>query len=440
MTETANRLQYDLTAGTPVPAEGILDGSGHSRDPAATLAALRGIGQDGWKRFLTGVLASERQRISGRAAASAETARWDDSTEIGDDGIGFDSLARMELSAVLNQRLGLSQTGVEDYLLVHTRLGDWARLLEEHFIQYPSDRTPLLGFSTSGSTGDPKEISHSAAALLNEVMGIVANAGSVRRVVSLVPCHHIYGFLFGLLLPSALGVAVLDRTRVPPTSVLDKAEPGDLIVATPFHWGMIAADGPAVPPGVQALSSGAPSKPAQWAMARKRGMAAMIEIYGSTETSGVGMRTDCNAPFDLLPHLVRNGDRIGTSGGVVLPLQDRLDWCSTRQFRPKGRLDGAIQIGGVNVIPSSVAGILSENPEVADVVVRPEDTLNGRLKAFVVPQGEDNEPTNLEANLRAAMAARLPAAARPVSYTFGSALPRNDMGKLADWAISQGDG
>jgi 4-coumarate--CoA ligase len=113
-----------------------------------------------------------------------------------------------------------------------------------------------------------------------------------------------------------------------------------------------------------------------------------------------------------------------------------LRWCGERSFRPDGRIDAAVQVGGVNVFPAYVADVLRMHPQVADASVRLMRADEGaRLKAFVVPRAEDADADALARDLDAFAAARLHAPERPAAYTFGARLPRQASGKAADWII-----
>ena len=116
-------------------------------------------------------------------------------------------------------------------------------------------------------------------------------------------------------------------------------------------------------------------------------------------------------------------------------IQDRLSWPEARQFHVGGRHDDAVQVGGTNVFPSRVRQVLLDHPQVLDAAVRLMSPGEGtRLKAFIVPQpGADVDA--LRAELWAWSEARLSAAARPKAYRFDAQLPRNAMGKLADWPV-----
>jgi 4-coumarate--CoA ligase len=77
--------------------------------------------------------------------------------------------------------------------------------------------------------------------------------------------------------------------------------------------------------------------------------------------------------------------------------------------------------------------VLRQHPDVLAVAVRPDTTLaEPRLKAFVVPR--DGVDTGLmEAALRRFCADRLSTPERPVSFSFGAALPSGALGKDSDW-------
>jgi acyl-coenzyme A synthetase/AMP-(fatty) acid ligase len=105
-----------------------------------------------------------------------------------------------------------------------------------------------------------------------------------------------------------------------------------------------------------------------------------------------------------------------------------------RRFTVGARADGAVQVGGVNVHPAAVAARLAQHPGVRDAAVRlmrPDE--GSRLKAFVVPIDPAADPEPLRAALAAWIDAQLPAAERPRALSFGAELPRNPMGKPADW-------
>ena len=168
----------------------------------------------------------------------------------------------------------------------------------------------------------------------------------------------------------------------------------------------------------------------------------MIEIYGASETAGIGFRRDAADAFALLPRWQRGIDEdtlIELETGNQYPLSDHLKWTGATHFQPLGRRDGAIQVGGINVFPGSIAERLQQLPNIAAAAVRLMSPAEGtRLKAFIVPSDNSITPDELAAFLHTWCAKHLSAAERPKAFSFGPALPRNATGKLCDWVIGQG--
>lgn len=356
-----------------------------------------------------------------------------DALAVEEGDLGFDSLSRLELILRVNRFFGLHSSGVDDYLLVQRRIGDWISLLEKHF--EIREGSVDFTFATSGSTGSPKQVTHSIETLDQEINAFVdgplVHLGDESRILALVPPHHIYGFLFTCLLPSRAGLEAVDLTHRSPGSVFRQAQGGDLVVATPHLWSRLADFGERFAPGVRGTTSGGPSTPATWAIRERSNLLQLIEVFGSTETAGVGYRTEPEAPFTLLTHLKRSGSEVQRlRNRTPLDLQDRLNWTADREFEVDGRLDDVIQIAGVNVSPAHVEVTLRSIPGVAEVAVRAGET---GLRAYVVPKTGERGNPSWEELFRKEMRTRLDPVARPTSLAFGEALPRSAMGKLADW-------
>ncbi len=351
-----------------------------------------------------------------------------DAVLIGEAELGLDSLDRLDLVARMNRAFGLDVTGIEDYLLIRRTVGDWVNLVGVHFDKVRGDG--LLGFATSGSTGEPRVVKHRLAALESEVAALIDSLGldcsSDRRVLAMVPPHHIYGFLWTVLLPCRGNLEVVDFSKALPSALFRSARPGDIVVATPFIWERIARGESVLRVDMLGVSSGAPTTEATWAAASQLGIERFMEVYGATETGGIGIRTGKEKDFSLLPDLeVRDGGlwRLDTR----LDLQDNLDWVSDRTFRVAGRKDRVIQVAGVNVNLALLRHRLLEATGADDAAVRLADD---RLKAFIVV------PERQEASARDAVHAllkQLPAPERPVEISFGAALPRSVTGKSVAW-------
>lgn len=400
--------------------------------------------RDALGRVVRDLLAGEFARLRPGVSSPAGGTPWPETFPLGPDGVGADSLDLLQLASALNEALHLHRSGIEDYLLVRRTVGDWLDVCEAALGRFDG----ALSFRTSGSTGEGKRCEHPLAALEEEADALAAllSAGPAipRRIVSVVPAHHIYGFLFTVLVPNRLGIPVVDGRAASPGGLAARLEPGDLVVAHPDWWGALLRSGAGLPDGVTGTSSTAPCPPDTAHGARRLGLVRLVEVFGSSETAGLGWRESPDAPFRPFPWW-----RFGEEGtvtrrlvdGTVLSatLQDRLVH-SDEGFRPSGRLDTVVQVGGVNVSLAAVQAHLAGHPDVEAVVVRlmrPEE--GTRLKAFIVPARNAPPQEDLCRRLTSWIEATLPAPQRPRALAIGPALPVNAMGKPRDWSVaSQG--
>ncbi|MFC5460660.1 AMP-binding enzyme [Massilia niabensis] len=356
--------------------------------------------------------------------------------------LGADSLDLMGAGTALGDLLGFGRSGMMDALLGRPLLAGWVEAARTSLAGHDAE----LVFRTSGSSGAPKRCTHSLASLWREVDALARLVPGRRRMLSAVPAHHIYGFLFTVLLPQAgrEALPVLDLRAQSPASLAAWLEPGDLVVAHPDFWAQVAALGPEFPPDVTGVTSTAPC-PDAVAQALAGGGLRLLQVYGSSETAGVGWRDAAAEPYRLFPYWRRTDidntlERDGAGGVERQALQDRLVWSGPDRFVPNGRIDSAVQVGGTNVFPVYVAEVLAMHPGVAECVVRPMRPDEGtRLKAFVVPKAGAHDATALRVTLSSWIGERLAPAECPAAYSFGSALPRQPSGKLTDWIIDAWD-
>ena len=353
-----------------------------------------------------------------------------------DEGdLGADSLSRLQLAERIADQFDLRRLGREDLLLAKRDLGSWLDLAAESWSQGP-DR---FVFHSSGSQGKPKRVVHAAEHLWAEARVLALHLPGRRRIVSLVPAHHIYGFIFTVLLPRALSVPVLDLSAEGAGALARHLAPRDLVVAVPAVWRYLAAALADVPKGVAGTSSAAPLDAATaQALVAETGFARIVEIYGSSETAGIGLRDEPNQPFQLLETWA-SGDAVAddthtlvcAADGARITAPDHLRWEGPRHLVPTGRLDGAVMIGGVTVHPDAVARKLASRPGVRAARVRPSGS---RLKALLVPEANADWAA-VKQDVRAWAETALSPAERPTAYTLADAVPRDSMGKETDWSL-----
>jgi len=351
-----------------------------------------------------------------------------DSLRLSQSSLSIDSVELVYLSGLFADAVGLRHYQLEDLLLASPSVEGWAELLERAL----HSGLPQWGFYTSGTEGKPKLIMHPLAHLIEEVSFLAEHflTFGIERVVSLVPSHHIYGFLWSILFPQ-----LFQKDVVHSRPNFSQFQNKDLILTTPFLI-KLWKDRELLPPeNSLILVSTAPFEPelAEWLDLNER---RWLEIYGSTETAGIGFRQRASDGFELFPYWkVNDSPNDGTfliRNGTSHPLPDQVD-VKGNTIRPLGRRDGALAIGGVNVYPQRVQRLLESFPGVAQAFVRTCERDDGlRLKAWIVP--EPNQDMNyLEKTLRDYCSKNLLSVEQPVRFTFGDQPPFNAYGKLQDW-------
>ncbi|MEM7621054.1 MAG: AMP-binding protein [Pseudomonadota bacterium] len=396
-------------------------------------------------RLFAALLVEELQVQTGRSVSVEESAQWGPETRINEEGIGFDSLARIDFAVKLNKYFHLHEVGAEDYLLLKPTLGEWCEIIE-HSLSIKSER---ITFHTSGSTGDPKPCTHHISALAQEVEFLASLFPNRKRLVAFVPAHHIFGFLFTVLLPQKLKLDVVDARGWGPGVWPKKIVSGDLIIATPYLWDGLAKMCDTFPGDLIGVTSTAPMPADLKSALQQKGLHNLFEIYGSSETAGVGYRTFDQTFYTLFPDWDRGNNArsliktIDGDGPQTMTLNDEITWHEGHEadkgnyFQVGKRNDNAIQIGGVNVFPDRVKVCLNEHPSISECVVRPMtrqgDEARKRLAAFIVLKEGCDDQELARRNITAYCQQHLSAPERPNHLTFGTQLPKNEFGKDIDW-------
>ncbi|MEM1422899.1 MAG: AMP-binding protein [Planctomycetota bacterium] len=367
-----------------------------------------------FERVVASLLASELHAVRRGGFERGERVRWGSDTPVSGGEIGVDSLELIGVATAISDFFGLHAIGIEDRLLVDRTIGGWAALVADA----TENGCETLAFRTSGTSGEPKRIEHRLGSLRAEARFFAERFAGVERVVALVPAHHLYGFVHTVLVPEALGVGVADREFALRTGVVRGLRGGDLVVATPFVWEELRTLGIGIPPGVRGVSSGAPIDEETWRGVLALGLDGLTDVYGSTEAGAIGCRTEPGGRFTPVDEeKARASD------------QDTLEWDADGAFVVAGRADDCVQVGGVNVSRSLVAGTIRAHPDVSRCVTGLEgEGADARLCAHVVPVGGVDRAALVE-SLRAYARESLPAPERPAVYVVVDALETGAMGK-----------
>jgi 4-coumarate--CoA ligase (photoactive yellow protein activation family) len=362
-------------------------------------------------------------------------------TPLSEGVLGLDSVGVLSAAGRINSFFHLYETGTEDSLLRAKTVGQWVDQVQAAL----RDAVAAVCFRTSGSTGVPKEVHHRLEWLQQEAEYLGRLFADRKRVISLVSPKHIYGFLLSGMLPDTLGVPVLDGRRFNARTWTKELQSDDLVIGYPEYWRFVERSVPAVTDGVIGVSSTAPTPASLIRALQAKGFDRIVEIYGSTETAGVGYRDSPDQPFVLFPFWERAAESEGSDlrrldangeGRELAEVMDELEWVGDRAFRPLRRRDDAVQVGGTNVFPALIERRLIALPYIADAHVRLMRPSEGsRLKALVVPNVA--EPVHeVEQRLTAWIETNLSPPERPTAITLVREIPTDSMGKRADWDVS----
>lgn len=306
----------------------------------------------------------------------------------------------------------------------------------------PTPDDAALVLHTSGSSGEPLAVRKGAAQLLAEAGALVeAFALGGARVAPTVPAHHIYGLLWGVLVPLRSGGAFLRETPLHAETVAAalRRHALDVLVSAPAHLrGLLALEPGALPHLRRAISSGAPLPPATAAALSDAQGLVVTEVLGSTETGGIAWRDAPGADDGWTPlpgvrldvdegRLTVDAPWLDPGGPRPHRLADRGERLEGGRVRHLGRDDGVVKVAGKRVALLEVERALLALPGVSDaaVLALPGDEARGvELAALVVAPGRD------AAWLRAGLAAWLDPAAIPRRLVLLDALPRAATGKL----------
>ena len=298
---------------------------------------------------------------------------------------------------------------------------------------------------TSGSTGVPKGVELSAAALRHSARASLDRVGARpgERWLCCLPVTHV------------AGLAVLVRSLVSGTEpvLAERADAGTVAASGCAHVSLVptqlqrlllqaGAHGPTPLAGFSSVLLGGAATPAGLLDAARDACVPVVTTYGMTETCG-GCVYD-GVPLDGVRAEVRDDGRIWLSGPVLFsgyrggPRAPADGWFRTGdlglldtegRLAVRGRADDVINTGGHKVVPGEVVAALQSCPGVREVAVvgQPDPEWGERVVAVVVP-ADPADPPAAEL-LRRHVRERLPRYAIPSRVVMVGAVPMLPSGK-----------
>jgi O-succinylbenzoic acid--CoA ligase len=294
---------------------------------------------------------------------------------------------------------------------------------------------------TSGSTGAPKGVELSAAALRHSARASLERVGARPgdRWLCCLPVTHVAG-LAVLVRSLASGTEPVLADRADAETVTASGCAHVSLVPVQLQRLLLQAGAPLA--GFSSVLLGGAAAPADLLDAARDAGVPVVTTYGMTETCG-GCVYD-GVPLDGVRAEVRDEGRIWISGPVLFsgylrgPRAPADGWFRTGdlgaldaggRLRVRGRADDVINTGGHKVVPGEVAAALQACPGVRDaaVVGQPDPEWGERVVAAVVPADPDDPPA-LEM-LRSHVRERLPRYAIPSRVVMVDAVPMLPSGK-----------
>lgn len=331
----------------------------------------------------------------------------------------------------------------------------------------PIDARAALVACTSGSTGRPKGAMLSAGALAASADATHEVLGGPGVWVLALPAHHIAGLQVLLRsLRAGFDPVVVDvSTGFDPgdlPAAVDRLAdaPRSYISLVPGQLAKVLDPATGSPAAVAALTAfdavllgGAGTDPGLLAAAERAGIT-VVRTYGMSETAG-GCVYD-GLPLPGVSVDVDAEGRIWLAGPqLAVGYRDdpghrafsRPGWFRTDdagridpdgRLRIRGRLDAALTVGGLTVLPQEVERALTTHPAIAEAVVvgLADPRLGQRPVAVVVLRRDRPRPTT--AQLRAHVTAQLGAHSAPAGVTVVDALPELPGGKVDRRAVADG--
>jgi acyl-coenzyme A synthetase/AMP-(fatty) acid ligase len=296
---------------------------------------------------------------------------------------------------------------------------------------------------TSGSTGAPLPYRKTWGRLARCVRAgaprLGLSDGRSHVLIGTVPAQHMYGFESTVLLALMSGNCFCAERPFYPADIaaaVAAVPQPRVLVTTPVHLRALLASEIEMPPLDLVVSATAPlEQDLARAVEKKLHAAALLEIYGSTETGQIAIRrTAETATWRLWPEvrlIVSNGQAFVHGGHVeqVTAMQDVIEMTGDDGFLLHGRTADLVNVAGKRSSFGYLNAQLTAIPGVIDGVFFLRDAATGstgvaRLGAVVVA------PTLSAAALTEHLRQRIDPVFLPRPLILVERLPRNATGKL----------
>ena len=246
-----------------------------------------------------------------------------------------------------------------------------------------SDEAAIIMF-TSGTTGKPKAVRQRLSYFESDNLDMYTRwqeAISNRKVCSTVSQHHIFGLLFSILLPFTAGVPFRRETIKAPEELEKLSDTAYMIVTVPAFLkrgveienpGSLRLKSPWIFVSGGVLSQETAKKTEEvfgfWP----------VEVYGSTETSGIAWRQSKTGnewtPLDYVRISVNSGGCLVVHSPYTkepegFETADMVELLANGKFLLKGRIDSVVKIEEKRISLPEMENRILQSGLAADVCV-----------------------------------------------------------------------
>ncbi|MFQ6371998.1 AMP-binding protein [Shewanella sp. YIC-542] len=315
---------------------------------------------------------------------------------------------------------------------------------------------------TSGSSGHPKAIRKTLRQLDAEVSVLEQTFAKHLphcSVISTVSHQHIYGLLFKILWPLAASRPFLsDMVEYPETlSYYTALFPKLCLISSPAQLSRLPEalgfERQLHTPSLIFSSGGPLSLDAALGIRQCYG-SLPIEVYGSTETGGIGYRRQhcADTPWRAFAPMVLNTDPDDGAlllqspyleNDEVLRCEDKITLLDNNLFRLEGRLDRIVKIEEKRLSLTQMEALLNRHPWVQQshllLLESPRQQLGAvvELSAYGKQQLETEGKLSINNGLKAHLLSQFERVTLPRRWRYPTQMPMNAQGKLLQHEIVQ---
>jgi len=256
---------------------------------------------------------------------------------------------------------------------------------------------------TSGSSGQPKAVAKTLGCINAEIAELEKTWGDQLRnskVVSTVSHQHIYGLLFRVLWPLCAGRMFGREDLSYPEQVLAQANPDTVLITSPALLKRLN-DERITQPYRAVFSSGGPLSEAAALQSSALFGQLPFEVFGSTETGGIGFRQQKQAStpwrlFDAIDMALNAKGCLRVCSAFIDPdswyqTSDQCQIMDERHFSLQGRTDRVVKVEEKRISLAEVERRLCQLSWIDEAAVLTLDEPNRLVVAAVLTLTDEGQ-------------------------------------------------